>query len=188
MFASSVQLLCACPLPTLNPLACTSVLEAQVSIRAFFTCRTSKLLPEIYSSGSFFISDDYTKAFSSSWLHFLLTEWVLDVAVTFDADDARQCLEAQLQQRYFVSISAEEENSLDLTTYSHCTSASHWRCKKTEKNTVINWMNGKQLTFPSCLHFHSYFFFPCFFPNSSFLAVIFPLLQLSGALLPEIWY
>lgn len=105
----------------------------------FFTCRTSKLLPGIYSSASFFffffIIYAYTKAFSSSWLHFLLTEGVLDVAVTFDADDARQCLEAQLQQRHFVSISAEEENSLDLTTYLHCTSASHWRCKKMEKNT-----------------------------------------------------
>lgn len=53
--------------------------------------------------------------------------------VTFDADDARQCLEAQLQQRHFVSVSAEEENSLDLTTYLQSTSALYGNVKKMGK-------------------------------------------------------
>lgn len=57
----------------------------------------------------------------------------MDIVVTFDADDARQCLEAQLQQRHFVSVSAEEENSLDLTTCLQSTPTSYWKCKKMEK-------------------------------------------------------
>lgn len=78
-------------------------------------------------------SDTYAKAFSSTWLHFLLTEGVLDIVVTFDADDGRQCLEAQLQQRHFVGIKAKEENSLELTTYLQSTSTSYWKCKKMGK-------------------------------------------------------
>lgn len=53
--------------------------------------------------------------------------------VTFDADDGRQCLEAQLQQRHFVGIKAKEENSLELTTYLQSTSTSYWKCKKMGK-------------------------------------------------------
>lgn len=61
-------------------------------------------LARIYSVVSFF-QWHLGKNLASSWLHFLLTEGVLEIVATFDADDARQCLEAQLQQTFCKRIS-----------------------------------------------------------------------------------